>query len=220
MCDVAAKHDWIVVGASACARTYYPMARERFPDAKVIATNSAHMLFHGDEVPDYFLLWDRAATRNMGSKALAFQQRGTKLVTVDRLWCDPPELPDTKHFDIRLPLSSQRQAFEYVPGECFNTGFSGLMATQFALNIGARRLAWVGMVGYRDCGESNLPDHLDGAPSVSMGAFATLFLLLPYTTSCTTRCPDVDFTFFGRPRFTYSGDCDNLKFVWTEQVAA
>lgn len=217
VCDVAAKHDWIVVGASACARDYYPMAREQFPDAKVIATNSAHLLFHGDEVPDYFLLWDWTANENMGEAARQLQQRGTKLVTADRTWKKEPRLPNTEHFDVRLTLPLQDMALQYVPGEYRNPGFSGLLATQFALNHGADQLAWVGTTGYRDCGESNLPDHLDGSPSVHLGSFATLRIIGPYTHSCVATCPDVNFTFFGSPRFCMSGP--NLSFVSADTLA-
>lgn len=218
MSDVAAKHDWIVVGASACAREMYPLARERFPGATVIATNAAHLLFDGDEVPDYFLLWDRIANENMGEAARAMQRRGTKLITADRAWGKHPRLPNTDHFDIRLLLPNQDLAHQFLPGEYRSPGFSGLLATQFALNHGAKRLAWVGMVGYRDSGESNKPDHLDGAPSVHLGSFATLYIIAPYTQSCVTECPDVQFTFFGRPRYRIGGD--NLTFIWTQAVAA
>lgn len=218
MRDVAAKHDWLVVGASACARDYYPMAREQFPDAKVIATNSAHLLFQGDDAPDYFLLWDRAANDTMGDAARRLQERGAKLVTADRMWNEIPKLPNTEHFDIRLTLPFNETAHQYLAGQYRNTAFSGLIATQFALNNGATSLAWVGMTGYRDCGESDKSDHVDGHKSVDMGAFATFYIIGPYTQSCVNKCPDVNFTFYGRPRFVLGGE--NLTFTRTEKVAA
>ncbi len=207
--------NWIVIGSSPSATEMLPVARERWPDATTITTNAGLYLFGKGDLPTYYLVWDHAAAERYKAAAIEAQRAGAVLITADRLWHDTPRCPHTEHYDIRLTLPDNETALRYVRGAYLNPAYSGLLATQFALNNGAEAVAWVGMEGYRD----GMVDHLDGRPCSLMDPVATHYIISPYMQSCIDQCPQIPFTFYGRPRFRLGGD--NLTVICeAEPVAA
>lgn len=236
--------NWIVVGSSPSATEMLPVARERWPDATTITTNAGIYLFGQGDRPTYYLVWDHAAAERYKAATIEAQRAGVKLITADRLWHDPvrcphtehydirltlpdnkvamqcvlpdsPRCPYTEHYDIRLTLPDSETALRYVRGAYLNPAYSGLLATQFALNNGAEAVAWVGMEGYRD----GMVSHIDGRPCSIMDPVATHYIIRPYMQSCIDQCPQIPFTFYGRPRFRLRGG--NLTVICeAEPVAA
>jgi hypothetical protein len=191
-----------------------PVARERWPAATTITTNAGIDLFGRGDWPAYYLIWDHVAAERYAAVAREAQRAGTVLVAGDRLWHDPQRCPHTEHYDIRLTLHGNETAMRFVRGKYRNPAYSGLLATQFAINNGAESMAWVGMEGFRD-GPLN---HIDGRPCAIMDPVGTHYIIAPYMQSCVDECPQIPFTFYGRPRFRLGGD--NLTVIREAELVA
>ncbi len=213
--DVARSSNWVVVGASPSAPDHIAHAVARWPTPTTIACNGGAWLF-GDNPPNYYWLCDTLSARNHGDDARRFQSDGSRLVT-DRSRLRLIASGGVDSADVILDATKQRGPkphTTFTPGQYTGGGVSGTWCLQFAVNNGARRVALVGLEGYRTGRGPVYRDHFHDTKHLSpcnMMAKITRLLIGPLTQNIITKCPDVEFVCYGKPTYPLVGD--NLEVV-------
>jgi hypothetical protein len=187
---VAVSNTWLVIGSGPNAETALTRARRDWPDATTIATNSAALLLR----PDYYFISDQTACVRWAVVATAYQQLGTKLVTLARQ-TDALKNRGLEAFDI----------FVDGPDFCYSGIFCVLWAARQA-----ERVCLVGHDGYRSTPDKLFVDYFDGRLGSAQFARQTRDLIAPRLTAIAKAFPRVEFIQYMQP-FGYQIDAPN----WT-----
>ena len=180
---------WLAIGAGPSAETGLTRARRDWPGATTISTNSAALLLR----PDYYFLSDGVACRRWSAVATAYQQLGTKLVTLSRQ-TDALKDRGLEAFDI----------FVDMPEFCY----SGLFCVIWAARQ-AERVCLIGHDGYQSKEGKLVPDYFDGRLGVAKQARQTHELIRPRLQAIAEAFPSVEFIQYTRP--TYKVEAKNWE---------
>jgi hypothetical protein len=191
------RETWAVIGTSPSAARRIGEVPE---EATTIACNAAIDLFCGTgRRLDYYLLYDAAACRKWSWPAYRLQDEGTLLVTLkrsDRALADR----NLSGFDEFIHAESGHSTDPtFQRGYYRNLRLSGLYSLAFAVNNGAKRVLMLGMEGYEN--------HQAGKVTL---------IIRPVTQAIIDACPDVQFEFWGEPRYRLTGE----NLILTEGFAS
>ena len=208
---------WVVSGASPSAPIHFEAAVGRWIYPTTITCNGGAKLFNG-EAPTYYWLHDRHAKDNYHDPAIELQKRGTQLVTLSTIDRKTAAMRGMGHFDILVEPSVVGGALmngeaRFYRGVYTDSGYSGLYCLQFAINNGAKKIAMVGLEGYRSNAETQVPDTFSEPELVGlrMGQMNTEQVIGPTMQDMVDQCQDIEFVFYGEPAYPLEGP--NLEIV-------
>ena len=206
---------WLIVGSGLSAPEYFDALVDRLcpvvgPSATTITCNAGIHLFWTREgaplPPTYYWLSDAKACELFGRYARVAQAEGTKIVTARRNESGL-DIRGLGNADMLVDLPERGPGFlPFTPGSYVHARFSGLIITQFALNMGATRVVWCGFDGYRSSpGAGIVQETFDGRTGKPKGHEHTQTWLGPFMQSVIYGCPHATFFFFGKPRYRLTG---------------
>ena len=170
---------WLAIGAGPTAETGLTRARRDWPDATTVATNSAAMLLR----PDYYFISDMTACRRWGIIATAYQQLGTKLVTLAR--------------QTEALKNRGLEAYDYfvnMPEFCYSGIFCVIWAARQA-----KRVCLIGHDGYRSSPDKRFVDYFDDRLGTANQGRQTRDVIQPRLQEIALSFPDVEFVQYLQP---------------------
>lgn len=195
---------WIVFGTSPSAVHFSDPVMSLYPSAITIVANGAITLFSAMHVdPDYVWIHDGWTAALFSFHIRSAQRRKTVIVAPERA-----VVPLAEHrikVNLATKLSPMGSAAAFVRESDEYCGCSGSIITKFAISNGAKRIALVGMEGYVSSSSRAAVDTFDGRRGPHAGQLlnADRARLLQ---SMIDACPDVQFEFYGEPRYKLIGD--------------
>ena len=218
--DVPSSERVLILGSSPSMPRYADEAFEKCD--KILTTNAGvyECLFQG-RTPDVYAVVEVDTPRLFGRYYRAFQERGTKIVTIDLALANDPNfereadeilrvLPIERFSSIgnvRVRKGYYSDQTKYEPGKYVGCSASGGYLLQYAMNVFAPREIWlVGMEGYRSTPADRVVDTFDGRLGNKAGSEYTSRLYGPLIQQVVSAWPTTTFVVCGKPVYTLEGD--------------
>ena len=190
----------------------------RHPMAATIATNSGGRLF--PQGPDFYyvnalMFGDDKVDNRYLDDCKRFKRQGTRLVTVKRS-VKALQKRGTDWFDEFLDITGPGATWQFKIGSYSDWSISGLLITQYALNMGAEKVHMIGHEGYRSEEGNPAFDHYDGYAGPTNGKHCTNVLIKPAMQAMIDACPFVEFIFYGCMNYEVKGQ--NVHHIANHEV--
>lgn len=184
-----------------------------------IACNAAiYRYLIRDEPLHYYWLHDHLACDLFGDYARYCQQnRGTKIITLARSGPGALAMRGLEQADEFIDASSPDHTVTWQRGKYTNARTSGGLCLQFAVNHGAKNIHIVGIEGYKSTADNIVIDTFDGRLGKDTSNFQAKAYQAPLFKLIADTCPDVQFTFYGKPVAPIEGP--NIKWINEKELA-
>jgi hypothetical protein len=197
-------NEWLVLGGSLSAPETFKVAREQYPDATLITTNSGIRLCE----PDYYLLSDKIAVVKFYAKAAKYQAKGMKIIAPS----GEAYIVEWKKLTVDhvIHVPGMWDKIPWVRGAYSNYTLSGLYCIMFAINHGATKIILPGHEGFNVDAELY---HWDQSDHSTLTVFLTeKWKTIKHDVQITIweefveQCPDIEFVFYGDLNYPVEGE--------------